>query len=266
MAACLRHIHARTEKPNFILNTGDCVMDSLRTDLPRTRVQWDLWKRILKDECALPIRHGIGNHDIWGWKKESQTTGTEPLWGKAMGLEMLELERAYYSFDHGAWHFIMLDSIFPIAPDSWHARLDDEQFEWLESDLKSADPARPVLVASHCPLFSPSAIIRTGAENPAVPGQLTSTGTATHLDIARLGQLFNQHPNVKLCISGHLHQSDRAEYRGVTYISNPAVSANKWKGRSAGRWEEMYTLLELHPDGQFNVDYVDFDWTAQPRG
>src|SRR4051812_37088838 len=39
-AACLRHIHAQPDKPSFILNTGDCVMDATKRDRARTELQW----------------------------------------------------------------------------------------------------------------------------------------------------------------------------------------------------------------------------------
>ena len=84
-----------------------------------------------------------------------------------------------------------------------------------------------------------------------------------HVDVQRLGQLFRKHPNVKLCISGHLHQIDRAEYRGVTYLSNPAVSGGWWNGKHLGTFGEMYTVLDLMPDGTFEHRYVSYGWKAE---
>ena len=264
MAACLRHIHARKDRPALILNTGDSIFDSFKKDKARTDLQWELWHKVLRDECALPVKHCLGNHDIWGWNQaESGTSGSEPLWGKRRALEALELERPYHAFDHGAWHFVMLDSMTRFGEDSYRAKLDEEQFEWLKADLQATDPKRPVLVGSHIPIFSPSGILRSGGEDPAVPGQLVAFGASSHLDMRRLDELFKRHPNVKLCISGHLHQVDRAEYRGVTYVSNPAVSGAWWNGPVAGRWGEMYTMLELHPDGRFEIEHVDYGWDAE---
>src|SRR5215210_4903766 len=69
VAQCLHHAQSLPRKPDLILNTGDCVFETLHADRARTRTQWSLWQSVLKNECSLPIEHCIGNHDIWGWSK-----------------------------------------------------------------------------------------------------------------------------------------------------------------------------------------------------
>jgi hypothetical protein len=96
-------------------------------------------------------------------------------------------------------------------------------------------------------------------EHPAINGR------RVHLDSKRFGQLFLQHPNVRLCLSGHLHQIDRADYRGVTYLTNPAVCGNWWKGKHLGAFGEMYTVLDLHPDGTFDYQHVSYGWTPEDK-
>ena len=76
----------------------------------------------------------------------------------------------------------------------------------------------------------------------------------------RIGALFTKYRNVKLCISGHLHETDRAEFLGTTFLNNPAVCGNWWKGIYRDAWGEMYTILDLHTDGTFDVEYVDYGW------
>ena len=41
----------------------------------------------------------------------------------------------------------------------------------------------------------------------------------------------------------------------------PIMNLAIWKGLHRGIWGEMYTLLDLHPDGTFDVEYVDYGWT-----
>lgn len=68
----------------------------------------------MKNECSVPVKSCIGNHDVWGWHKEnSKKTGDEPLWGKKPAAAELGLPDRYYSFDRAGWHFIILDSTFP---------------------------------------------------------------------------------------------------------------------------------------------------------
>ena len=257
MATCLHH--AQDRKPDLILNTGDCVMDVLHADRARAKEQWDVWNAVLRNECSTKIAHCIGNHDIWGWGRErSATSGNEPGWGKQWAMDELGLERPYHAFDHGAWRFIMLDSVQPTPDGVWHSKLDDAQFAWLEREL--AATRKPVLIGSHIPIMSPAAWLDSGkiAGTPEAPALAVRR---THLDVKRIGALFAQHPHVKLCISGHLHEIDRAEYLGVTYLNNPAVCGSWWAGLHRGVFGEMYTMLDLHPDGTFDVERIDYGWT-----
>ena len=44
-------------------------------------------------------------------------------------------------------------------------------------------------------------------------------------------------------------------------MTNPAVCGGWWKGLHRGVFGEMYTLLDLHADGTFDVEHVDYGWT-----
>lgn len=263
LTACLHHIQSQKDTPSLILNTGDSVMDSFGKDQARTDLQWSLWQKVSKGENSLPMQSCLGNHDIWGWnKKKSKTLGTEALWGKQRGLDALGLAKPYHSFDRDDWHFVMLDSVVPFDTAGYRAKLDEEQFDWLASDL-AANAGKHTIVASHIPIFSPAGVLRSCGESKATPGALESSGGATHLDMRRLHELFLRSGNVRACLSGHLHLIDRAEFCGVTYLSNPAVSGNWWKGKHLGRFGEMYTVLDLYDDGTFDVDYVEYGWKAR---
>ena len=93
--ACLRHVRLRNPAVDMIVTGGDLVMDSFESDHARTKLQWELYTKILRDECSIPVEHTLGNHDIWGWdKKKSGTTGTEPEYGKKWALDVLGLPKA----------------------------------------------------------------------------------------------------------------------------------------------------------------------------
>ena len=104
------------------------------------------------------------------------------------------------------------------------------------------------------------------SEKPAAaPGMIETTGGLQHLDLGKIHTLFKKYPNVKLCLSGHLHVIDRVDYFGVSYLSNPAVCGNWWKPTPhLDRFGEMYTTLDLFKDGTFDVQYVDYGWTPEP--
>lgn len=257
--ACLRHVQAMPDKPELILTGGDTVMDSFDADESRTRLQWELWQKVLQGDCGIPVQSAIGNHDVWGWnKKKSQTTGQEARYGKKWVLEVFGRDRPWTSFDRAGWHFVILDSVQPNG-DGYIAHLDDEQFAWLENDLKATKPDTPVVILTHIPILSIAAL--AAGENTK-NRKWEVSGGLMHIDAFKLKSLFARHRNVKLCLSGHLHLVDRCEYQGVTYLCNGAVSGAWWKGRNQ-ECEPGYAVLDLYTDGSFENRYVEYGWKAQ---
>jgi len=258
LAACLRHAQSTPGGIDLILTGGDNVMDVMGKTFERGESQLSIWQRVLRDECTTPIEHCIGNHDVWGWNKEkSGTTGNEDLWGKKWALEAYGLHQRYRAFDRAGWRFIILDSTFPRG-DSYTARLDDEQFEWLGGTLAQTPAAMPVLVLSHIPIISASVMFDGDNEES---GDWRIPGAWMHIDARRIKDLFTRHRNVKVCLSGHLHLVDRVDYLGVTYLCNGAVSGGWWKG-PCQEFEPGYGLVDLYNDGSFDHRYVTYGWQA----
>jgi len=257
LAACVHHVQADPDKVELVITGGDLVMDSFDAGFDRTKQQWDLYTGVLRSECGVPVRHCLGNHDIWGWnKKKSQTTGEEPRWGKAWATQLLELPKPYYSFDQAGWHFIVLDSVFPDG-DGYIGRLDEAQVAWLESDL-TANAGKPTVVVSHIPIVTVCAMMHDGK---SAKGAHSLGHGSMHADAGALHGLFVKHGGVKLCLSGHIHLNDRAEYEGVTYICDGAVSGAWWKGKE-DRCDEGYGVVDLFEDGAFEHRYVKYGWKA----
>lgn len=260
MTACLHHVQAQA-KPDLIVTGGDLVMDAFAADAARTRLQWDLYLRLLKEECSVPIQHCLGNHDVWGWNKaKSGTTGSEPQYGKKWAMELLGLSRPYHAFDRGGWRFIVLDSVSSDGKDGYIGRLDDEQFEWLKNELARTPATTPVLIVSHIPILA--ACVYFGTKDEEKRGNWQVDDGIMHIDARRLVQLFAEHANVKLCLSGHIHQVDRVDLFGVTYICDGAVSGKWWRGRNV-RTDEGYGVIDLYADGTFRHEYVPYGWNAQ---
>jgi 3',5'-cyclic AMP phosphodiesterase CpdA len=260
LAACLKHVQSTKDKPDVIFTGGDLVMDSLGADEARVRAQWDVFTKVLHGECGLPVEHCIGNHDVWGLnKKDSKTTGNERLYGKKWILETLKLPNRYRSFDRAGWHMIVLDSTFPVE-NGYTAKLDDEQFEWLQSDLQKVDPKTPVLLLSHIPILCAAAYFDDDNEKS---GDWVVPGAWMHIDARKFKNLFLKHPNVKLCLSGHIHLVDRVDYLGVTYLCNGAVCGGWWKGPYQ-ECEPGYALVDLYADGTFERQYVNYGWKPAP--
>lgn len=251
-AACLRHAHSLADRPDIILNGGDCIMDALNARADWVGEQWSLWQAGLRDHCTLPIHHCIGNHDVWGWNRESsQTTGQEPLYGKEWARQVFNLDQLYRSFDLNGWHFIILDSNMYDGGTAYLAKFDDEQFAWLERDLAATDPAMPVLVLTHIPILS--ACVFYDGDNAKADWVVPRAWM--HIDSPRVNDLFNQHPNIKVCLSGHLHLYEQVLYNGVTYICNGAVCGNWWEG-SYKQTPPGYGLVDIYDDGTVHNEYI----------
>lgn len=252
LAKCLHHIQSQKDKPSFIMNTGDCIMDALKQPKDRVEVQWKLWHDLMKSDNSLPIEYCIGNHDCWG---AGQTT--DLLYGKKYALEMMHLEKPYRSFNKAGWHFIVLDSIQPKKDGVWYTcKLDDEQFDWLEKDLQ-ANTTMPIIIFSHAPIVSAATVVVDNKYKDEIGYELGLS--SMHMDAARIVALFDNHPNIKLCLSGHIHLYEQIMYNGVTYISNGAVSGNWWKGKRY-QTDNGYAMVNLFDDGSFENEYIPYGW------
>lgn len=258
--ACLRHAQGLDDPPQMIIAGGDMIMDSFEADETRTALQWKLFHKIIKDQCSLPVKSCIGNHDIWGWNKQkSRTTGNEYLWGKKRAVHELNIPNRFYSFDHAGWHFIILDSTQTDGKDGYIAKLDDEQYEWLRKDMKRVSSKTPVLVVSHEPILSAATFFASKVDDN---GWAIPMGWM-HLDTRKIKDLFKEHTNVKLCISGHLHLNDHVKYVDVDYICDGAVSGSWWDGNNQ-ECDEGYGIFDLYDDGTFAHQYVSYDWKPVP--
>lgn len=261
MAACLRHLQAASDKPDLILSGGDHVMDCVRQTRARTQVQWDLWKRISTAENSIPIRSCIGNHDIWGWNKsKSGSTGNEPDYGKKWAGDALGLDKPYYSFSQAGWHFIALDGVQPGEPEgAFYGGLDEEQMDWLARELASVPRTTPILIWSHIPIVSALAPLINSKAPRTEP--IPIEAGHIHWDAVQILALLSKHPNVKACLSGHLHRIEHVQLKGIHFHCNGAVCGAWWKGKNDG-FAEGYALVDLFDDGTLDCRYVAYGWNA----
>ena len=257
MEAAIEHAQGQKDKPDFILTGGDLIMDSFAADADRTKAQWDVFTRVLTESAEVPVEHTIGNHDVWGWG-HGDRHASDPRFGKKWALDVLGLERPYRSFDRAGWHFVILDSTYRVG-NGYKARLDDEQFEWLQSDLAAVPKRTPIMVVTHIPILAICSLF--DGENEKT-GDWVIPGSWIHIDARRIKDLFRKHPNVKLCVSGHEHLVDQVVLNDVTYFCNGAV-CGAWWGGDYYECTYGYALIDLFDDGSFENRYVPYGWKAQ---
>lgn len=254
MAKALQHVQLLRPRVDFIVNGGDSIMDSLEADKQKTQTQWDLFHSILKKENSLPIYHCIGNHDVWGWFIKQNKPEADKLYGKQWAVESLQLTQRYYSFTKDKWHFIVLDSTQLNPAGGYIALLDPEQLDWVKRELEQSKD-KYVCFISHIPILSICAGLffnRTEAN-----GDLKIQRNLMHSDFLTLKKLFLQYPNIKVCLSGHIHMQDEVDYLGIKYYCNGAVCGNWWGGPFQ-EFAPAYAVLEFYDDGTSSRKTIDY--------
>lgn len=240
--------HAQNQVPgaDFIINGGDAIMDSLNANRQETAAQWNALIQILKNDVSLPAYHCIGNHDIWGWFLKENRPEKEKQYGKQWALESLHMPGRYYSFRKGNWHFIVLDSTQLNPAGGYIGKLDEEQLTWLQHELNTVNRENHICIISHIPILSICAGLFFDRTEPN--GDLKIQRNLMHSDFITLKKLFGGFPNIRVCISGHIHLQDEVNYLGIKYYCNGAVSGNWWKGKFQ-EFEPAYAIIELFEDG-----------------
>ena len=238
---CLQTI-IKKYKPDFFLNGGDSIMDASYANVKREQVinLWQIW-----DDCIKAVIPGyeiyscIGNHDPW-WSAPSR--GDE-MYGKSYAVKRLNIPGRYYSFNKQNWHFVILDG------NNKNISIDEEQMLWLKEDLAGLSPSTNVLLMSHYPILGTTQVLVGGG----------------HSDFNELKILFYKYrQNVKICLSGHNHLSDKTFYNGVQYCCNGAMSGFWWgKGdkdsAGPGYYYETppgFAILKLYSDGRVENEYI----------
>lgn len=249
LARCLEHIQRQPEAPTMILNTGDTVMCVNGVDESEARRQWAVWNRVVREANKLPMHSAIGNHDSWGWKPP---TADAPMLGKGLALDVLGLRERFYRVDQGGWTFLFLDSVYG----SYHGQLDEPQLEWLRGQLDEIAGKRHVCVLTHIPIVTACGFFDGERFKN---GDWSIPGSWMHIDALALKKLFGQHGNVRAALSGHMHQIDRIDFNGVSYICGGAVSASWWGGKYYD-CDYGYGLADFYDDGSVEYRYVTFGW------
>lgn len=254
--ACLAAVEALAPRPDFILTGGDLVMDAFEQDEARAKSLFGLYGKVLADNTSLPVHNCLGNHDVFGWSHKKGIGPEHALYGKKMAAEALGLEKTWHAFDHKGWRFYVLDSIQP-AGRGYEGGIDPEQMEWLEGDLKAKPAATPAVVVTHIPILTVTVIRDSERGFQGTEYRISASGMCRGAE--KLSRLFAAH-NVKLALSGHIHERDRIDFLGTAYICDGAVCGGWWKGPNAGV-QEGFGVIDLGPDGLAAHQYHDYGWT-----
>jgi len=252
MQACFHYIQSMPEPPDIIFSGGDTIEDGLYATRSKVRNQWGAWRGVLQAENSLPIKYCLGNHDIWGLYNPAK----DAMYGKNFALEMMHTDKVYQSFDLAGWHFIFLDSTQKKRNGLWYtAKLDEEQMDWLRKDLEQTPADKPVLVLSHIPILCANVFMD---DMKVRNGKFSIPGSWMHTDVKEIVGLFSAHPNVKLCLSGHIHMQDTVRYNDISFYCNGAVSGDWWKNDTYKGTKAGFALVDLYNDGSHTNTYMSY--------
>jgi len=176
----IARIKAMPAKPAFMIHTGDITHLSKESE-------FDDAEHIIS-QTRLDVHYVPGEHDIIDpdikLYKERYGSGT-----KGSG---------YYSFDANGVHFMGLVNVANLKAGGLGA-LGDEQFEWIEDDLKGRSASTPIVVFAHIPLWSVYPTWGWGTEDGArALGLMKRFGSVTVLN-------------------GHIHQIMQKVEGNVTF-------------------------------------------------
>lgn len=236
--------------PDFVLTGGDNIMDALEQTHAASDSLYTLFGETMKN-LEMPWYSTMGNHEVFGLYESSGVNPTDDEYGKQMYEN--RFAKRYYSFDHKEWHFIVLDAIGFTNDRHYFGHIDDEQIEWLKSDLENTGKERSVVISTHIPLLSVGEQIMVGPT-----GAFSEGSIVTNADVVR--KIIEQY-NTKIVLQGHLHFLEDINYNGIHYITGGALSAQWWQGPRFGMEEGF---LKINVSGEeFKWEYVDYGW--EPR-
>jgi 3',5'-cyclic AMP phosphodiesterase CpdA len=259
LASCLNAVNSLNHKPDFIINGGDAIMNSALTySKEKIKKQWGLFHSIFRSENSIPITNCIGNHDLIGWpiaksnEKES----------KYRAMEEYEINKPYYSLTKGKWKFIVLDSIqCKNSIPGYFAQLDEEQMNWLKDELSNTPQDNFICIISHVPILAICTMFDSLFTNKR---HRRVSSSILHADAGELTSIFYQFPNVKSCLSGHIHMIDHVNYLGVDYYCNGAVSGSWWKGNHH-QFPPSFSIMNFFDDGKVTREIHCYNWNQSTK-
>lgn len=192
-------VRALGDLPAFGVACGDIMYDDLAL--------YPEYERAVA-AMGVPFFQVVGNHDL---------DLKAPTAERAIVTFGTHFGPAYYSFDRGEVHYVVLEDVF------WHGtgyigHVGDAQLQWLATDLARVERGRTVVVFLHIPLLSTRAT-RNG-DPPALWESVTNREA-----IYRLLEPYQAH-----ALSGHTHEHEHPAEGGVRHHVHGTVCGAWWSG------------------------------------
>jgi Icc-related predicted phosphoesterase len=238
------------EKPAFVAISGDLVLSG---DNAQDWKVFDAETAPLK-QAGIEMLPALGNHDVHGAEAQA-------LANYFQRFPRLQ-DRRWYSVRAGNLLMFMLDSTSENGPGS-------RQWQWLEAGLDSLPPDVDfvMLVLHHPPLTHSHDNTLGGGHSARVPEQ----------ELASLLERRQQKLRARIIVmAGHVHNYERYEHGGVTYLVSGGGGATPYMVQRSG--DDFYrdpgptyhicTFSVQHDELRFQMLKLTFDgaqaqWTVK---
>lgn len=211
----LNHVQQHYGSPDVIVLTGDLAHDG-------EQETYQFIADALKI-FATPVYCVLGNHD-----HRDNAYQIYPL-------EPISIDE-HCLLSH--WQIILIDSNHQAMPDSYEGEVNAAELQKI-AELTSRHSDKWTLIAMHHNL-------------PDHHDRGVAVEVRNHQQVM---QHFEQLPNIKLVLSGHVHQEFVIVQNGICYLSTPATGyqsrskSGQETGETAG-----YRWLKLYHNGRFETD------------
>lgn len=228
----IAHLNAIGVPLQFVVHTGDLVVDSLACDVTAAEKLFELYEGETKG-IRHPVRNLAGNHEHVGVARKDLAERTGDY---AKGMYLRRLGPLTYAFRYGPCHFLALDgtTLDPQGKSGYRDRLDDASVAWAVRYLASVGPGEPIILLVHQPLAD------------------------RDTDRLLLSALAGKRLLAVLC--GHGHGRSVTTWGGAPMIMGGAVSY-AWHGflpYPPDPWSYVVYRLEGS-----KLEYAFLDWDAQ---
>ena len=207
--------------PECVIITGDLVNDAYDT------LQDSIY-RANRAKIKAPVYEVPGNHDIRPWNPENH----------AHYLQQRGYER--FSFRLGGCAFIGFDSN---CIKDGQEKAEEQQFKWLERELRKARRYKYIFVFLHCPVIRESIDEENDYFNfhkdPDTPG---SADAAIGGPRGKYMALFKKY-GVDVVIAGHTHMDYDTTVEGIRFVTAGPV------GMPLGRGYSGFEVVKVTKEG-----------------
>lgn len=231
----------------FVITGGDLIMDALGQTYERSDSLYNLYQEVTK-KINMPVYNTMGNHEVYGIYSKSGADPSNPEYGEKMFEK--RLGKSYYAFNYGGWKFMILNSVEDTKKDKYIGKIDEEQIEWIKSELSNTDSSTPIVISTHIPFITAYMQKYNGST-------LANDSSLVVINSKEVLELFKGY-KLKLVLQGHLHTVEDIFIDGIHFITGGAVSARWWTGPNMG-FEEGFMYITVKGD-DFDWKYIDYGW------